>query len=197
MLSYPRKLRLLLACNQGAASESTRIFVREVFRWQRKTARRKKLAKPQVGAVSFTQRFGNRLNLNFHHHAVVPDGVFVEVNGQVVFEKLGPPERADLERILERVVAKTLQLAKRLGLLDDEPPTGALAGMQLEAVQSGLPLPLWPSPPKGLSAFLEGFSLEAGTHVHENDRAGIAHLVRYALPPDNTGADPPFSDEYS
>ena len=113
----------------------------------------------------------------------MPDGVFVEGQGQVRLEKLGPPERSDLERILERVVAKTLQMAKRRGLLDDEPPAGALASMQLEAVQSGLPLPLWPSPPKGLSAFLEGFSLESGTHVHENDRAGLEHLVRYALRP--------------
>jgi hypothetical protein len=44
-----------------------------------------------------------------------------------------------------------------------------------------LPLPLWPSPLKGLSAFLEGFSLEAGTHVHENDRADQALEVSRAV----------------
>jgi hypothetical protein len=64
VLSYPRKLRLLLACNAAAASESTRIFLREVFRWQRKQARRKGLKKPRTGAVSFSQRFGSKLNLN-------------------------------------------------------------------------------------------------------------------------------------
>ncbi len=44
-------------------------------------------------------------------------------------------------------------------------------------------MPLWPAPPRGLSAFLEGFSLEAGAHVHENDRAALEHLCRYALRP--------------
>ena len=74
-------------------------------------------------------------------------------------------------------------MARRRGLLDAEPPFDALARKQLEAVQSGLPLPLWPAPPRGLSAFLEGFSLEAGAHVHEHDRAALEHLCRYALRP--------------
>jgi hypothetical protein len=183
VLSYPRKLRLLLVRNQAAASESTRIFVREVFRWQRKKARRRGLSKPEVGAVCFNQFFGSKVNLHFHHHAVLPDGVFVEADGKVCFEKLARPERADLEAILERVVAKTLAMARRRGLLDEEHPPDALASLQLEAVQASLPLPVWPTPPKGLSAFLEGFSLEAGSHVHANDRDGLEHLLRYALRP--------------
>jgi hypothetical protein len=121
--------------------------------------------------------------LHFHHHAVLPEGVFVEVEGKVLFEKLERPQRSDLEAILERVASKTLAMVRRRGLLDEEPPSDALAGMRLEAVQSGLPLPLWPSSPKGLSAFLEGFSLEAGSHVHENDRAALEHLCRYGLRP--------------
>ena len=183
VLSYPRKLRFLFARNSGAAGESARIFIREVFRWQRKQARRKGLKKPQCGAVSFTQRFGSRVNLNLHHHAILPEGVFVEAEGAVRFEKLERPERSDLERILERIVDKTLKMAKRRGRLEDEQPSDALAGLQLEAVQSGLPLPVWPTPPRGLSAFLLGFSLEAGAHVHENDRAALEHLCRYGLRP--------------
>ena len=143
VLSYPRRLRLLLARNSGAAGESARIFIREVFRWQRKHARRKGHKKPKCGAVSFTQRFGGRVNLNLHHHAILPEGVFVETAGSVSFETLGPPERPELEALLERIVEKTLKMAERRGLLDEEQPTDVLAGLQVEAVQSGLPLPAW------------------------------------------------------
>lgn len=34
-------------------------------------------------------------------------------------------------------------------------------------------------PPKKLTAFLEGFSLHAGVHLHENDRLGLERLCRY------------------
>jgi hypothetical protein len=34
---------------------------------------------------------------------------------------------------------------------------------------------------KKLAASLEGFSLQAGTHVHERDRGGLKHLRRYAF----------------
>jgi len=30
-----------------------------------------------------------------------------------------------------------------------------------------------------LSAFVEGFSLQAGTRIHENDRQGLERLCRY------------------
>ena len=164
VLSYPRKLRLILACNAGAAGESTRIFLREVFRHQRRQAKRAGLSKPRVGAVCFTQRFGARVNLNLHHHALLPEGVFVEVAGEVCFEKLEPPERVDLEEMLERIVTKTLTMLRRRGLLEAEPDADdALAGMQREAVQLGLPLPLWPSPPKGLAAFFERPGLRMST----------------------------------
>jgi hypothetical protein len=185
VLAYPRKLRLLLACNAAAACESTRIFVREVFRWQRKQAKRTGFALPQVGAVSFTQRFGAKLNLNLHHHAVLPEGVFVEdAEGKLRFEKLSPPTAIELETILERILKKTVAMARRRGLLDEEPRfEDALAALASEAVQLGLPLPSWSEPKKGLSAFLEGFSLEAGTRVHEGDRRGLEHLCRYGLRP--------------
>jgi Putative transposase len=38
------------------------------------------------------------------------------------------------------------------------------------------------------AAYLQGFSLHAAVHLHENDREGLAHLCGY-------GARPPFSQE--
>jgi hypothetical protein len=34
-----------------------------------------------------------------------------------------------------------------------------------------------------LAAFEQGFSLEAGTHLHENDRLGLEHLCHGLRPP--------------
>ena len=34
-----------------------------------------------------------------------------------------------------------------------------------------------------LEAFIEGFSLHAGTHIHQNDRPGLEHLCRYGSRP--------------
>ena len=56
--------------------------------------------------------------------------------------------------------------------------------VQAEAVQRALPLGEPPEEDsKKLAAFLEGYSLQAGTHVHERDREGLEHLVRHALRP--------------
>jgi hypothetical protein len=81
------------------------------------------------------------------------------------------------------VASKTLAMVRRRGLLDQEPPSDVLSGMQLEALQAGLPFLSPPEPKKGLSAFLEGFSLEAGAHVHQSDRTALEHLCRYGLRP--------------
>lgn len=75
VLAYPRRLRLAFARDPGAASESATVFLREVFRAQRKRARRAGAKAPQVGAVCMTQCFGSRLDLNVHHPAVLPFGL--------------------------------------------------------------------------------------------------------------------------
>jgi hypothetical protein len=184
VLAYPRPLRLAFARDARATTESARIFLREVFRWQRRQAKLAETKKPRVGAVSFTQRFGSRLDANIHHHALLPDGVFtVNEGGTVGFAELSRPRCEDLEKILERVVLKTLAMAKRRGLLEDE-PADALSRMQAESMQPTLPLRIVEEDrPEKLSAFIDGFSLEAGAHVHENDRQGLEHLLRYMLRP--------------
>jgi hypothetical protein len=120
VLAYPRRLRLAFARDAETAAESATTFLREVFRAQRKRARREGVRRPQVGAVCATQRFGSRLDLNVHHHAVLPDGVFT-LEGEedtVSFAKLAVPAREELSHILERVAAKTLAMVRQRGLLE-------------------------------------------------------------------------------
>jgi hypothetical protein len=104
VLSYPFPVRLALARNWGAAASSRRMFLEEVFRFQRRKARQAGATKPKTGAISFTQRFGSKLNAHLHHHAVLPDGAFASLDdGAVRFVRIAAPTLEELERILERV----------------------------------------------------------------------------------------------
>jgi hypothetical protein len=185
VLSYPFKVRLALARDQVAASRSCTILVSEIFRFQRRQARLAGERPVRPGAVSFTQRFGSKLNLNVHHHLVVADGVFVAAPaGAARFVPLPRPDARALEHILRRVVRRTTAMLVARGLLDDPDPDDPLARLHAEALQ--LPLRFVqqrPPNPTRLAAFLEGYSLEAGTHVHAHDRKGLEHLCRYGLRP--------------
>jgi len=180
VLSYPRRLRLHFARDAALARDSATLFLREVFRWQRAQARKLSVGEPRVGAVCFTQRFGSRLDLNVHHHAVLPDGVFtLDENGAVRLVELPRPSEDELAQMLARIVGKTLALIERR---DEREDVDALGAVQLEAVQATF-AGMDARPRKKMSAFAEGFSLEAGTQVNENDRPGLEHLCRYGLRP--------------
>lgn len=133
VLSVPYELRLLLARNAAALSAVGRIFVREIWRWQREQfgaslmhGRRENASPPpniRGGAVCFPQRFGGSLNLNVHYHVAVPDGVFSrepESPQGVVFHQLAIPNHSDLETIGHTVELRVLRWLRRGGLLDAE-----------------------------------------------------------------------------
>jgi len=186
VLSVPKRLRLALARDAVAARESARIFLREVFRWQRRQAKLLGIKKPHTGAVSITQRFGTKLDLNLHHHALLPDGVFTLDEKEIAgFKVLPPPTCEELQELVERIAAKTQAMARSRGLLDDE-PCDALSRVQAESMQTSLPLPMLveeePVPVK-LAGFFEGYSLEAGRQVDAKNREGLEQVLRYMLRP--------------
>jgi len=76
VLSLPRRVRFLLACDSGLLGEVVGIFLRKVFAWQRRRASARGIRDAWCGAVTFVQRFGSLLNLDCHAHALLPDGVF-------------------------------------------------------------------------------------------------------------------------
>jgi hypothetical protein len=71
---------------------------------------------------------------------------------------------------------------------DEARPLDALGGAQLEALNSLGTAGQESGRVRRLAAYLDGFSLHAGVHLHANDRQGLAHLCGY-------GARPPFSQE--
>jgi len=119
VLSVPFELRLLHAKKPHALSAVGRIFVREVFRWQRERARMLGVPRARSGAICFVQRFGGSLNLNVHYHVVIPDGVFSRAGtcSAVRFEKVGAPSGSELEDLALAVEARVIRWLERQGLL--------------------------------------------------------------------------------
>ncbi len=188
VLSYPRSLRALLAFDARAARIALRAFVRTVFAWQRRVARKLGLSEVEVGAVSFAQRVGSALQLTPHFHVLIPDGVFTESDGQPAFHKLPRPKSDELEALLARIVRRTLSGLRRRGYLDDAAPVGPAAILldtsHVAAAALTTSSRSGPLERAGkLCARIEGFSLEAGRHVHEHDREALRRLCCYGLRP--------------
>ena len=188
VLSLPRWARWLLARDPRLAGRTLEVALRAIFASLHRRARREGVRDAPAGAVTFVQRFGGALNLNVHFHCVVPDGVFAREESTVRFVPLGAPPDEEVEAILRRVVVRLRRLLRpRAERMDLEPPD-ALANAQAEALLLLSAAPQEPPRRKQHSAFLEGFSLHAGAHLHANDREALERLCAY-------GARPPLSLE--
>jgi hypothetical protein len=188
VFAFPSYLRLRLAYQREFFEAARRIVVAAIFNWQRRGARRLGIKKPLPGAVSFSQRFSSSLAVWPHLHLVVPDGVFAEdAASTVVFHVLPRPTVKDLEQVAVRIARRVYRWLSQHEVLDE--PTDALAATYAAAAdpprrhrgEGARPSPK-------LVALVEGFSLEAGRHVHENDTEALERLCRY-------GSRPPLSME--
>ena len=127
VLSLPPPLRYLLAYDSKLASAVLNIFLGEVFKWLRHTAKRElglaSVAGATPGSVTVIQRFGGALNLNIHLHALVTDGVFVMVGDAApVFRALRCPAKDEISAIAWSTCKRTLTLMKKRGQwIEDEP----------------------------------------------------------------------------
>jgi hypothetical protein len=70
--------------------------------------------------MTFVQRFGSALQLTPHFHTLLPDGVFIEEatgdGAPLRFVELDPPEDAEVEWLLRRVVARLDKLLLARGV---------------------------------------------------------------------------------
>jgi hypothetical protein len=142
VLSVPFELRLLLARDPHVLTAVGRIFVQEIFRWQRERAGLSGLRSTASGAVSFPQRFGGSMNLNVHFHVVVPDGVFTATKGaaRADFWRLPTPDRMDVETLTVNVEMRVVSWLRRRGFLNDDssdPSAEPSARSALEACLDG------------------------------------------------------------
>jgi hypothetical protein len=121
VLSFPHRLRYLLAYDHDRCIAVLRIFIRAVLGFYRERARERDIAGGRTGPVTFIQRFGSACNLNLHVHAIVLDGVFVDRGDrQLSCHPAEPPRDADIARLLDTIVTRIQRHFGRKGLVDDD-----------------------------------------------------------------------------
>jgi Putative transposase len=181
-----RPSSFLLARDPELITRALDLILRAIFTLQRKRARRAGASEPRAGAVTFVQRFGGALNLNVHFHCLVPDGVFVsEAEETIRFVPLPGPTDDEVRDVLGRIAERLRKLLRPradAGQTDARVPD-AITALQAESVRSAPGKPTDGAHAKKQAAFLEGFSLHAGVHLHANDREGLAHLCGYGARP--------------
>jgi len=90
-----------------------------------------------------------------------------------------------VKAILQKIVVRVRKLLRpRLEAVRDDARTpDALAGAQADSVATLFGKPADAAITKKHAAYLEGFSLHAGVHLHANDREGLARLCGYGARP--------------
>ncbi len=100
-LSLPRKIRLLVIRNPKLLSRVLSLFLRAIFAYQRRRARKQGIKSPQTGAVTLLQFWGSILQLTPHAHSWLPDGVFfIDDEENLKFHRLPPPTDQDVKTLL-------------------------------------------------------------------------------------------------
>jgi hypothetical protein len=78
-------------------------------------------AKVQPGSVTFMQRFGSALNLNFHLHVIFLEGVYLDRTDQgrrPRFVTVEPPSDADITAVVQKISRHVIRTLRRLGYLE-------------------------------------------------------------------------------
>lgn len=176
VLTFPKRVRWILVKKPKLIGRVLAIFLRALTTFQRARGRALDIDDDgQCGAITFVQRFGSALQLNVHLHVAVPDGLFVEG----AFHRLPPPRDEDVELLLRKTAQRVVRMLKSNVDDDDQFANDALEALDAASLTSSKPAGDGERQPKRLTAFIEGFSLNASVKLHENDRQGRERLCLY------------------
>ena len=184
--SLPRWIRVRLVQNETLLSRVFAAFIRTVFSWQRREAKRQGIAAPLCAAIALKQRFGSLLDLNPHTHNWIPDGVFhCDESGALKFHRLTPPTNADMDHILEKGRAKVLRLIDAAESHEPDDDQASLAADQQLAIGQPPKVVLLTDdlPRDPLTAFDRGFSIHADLSIYKNERSDLERTIRYGMRP--------------
>jgi hypothetical protein len=126
VLTFPFPIRFLLAYNPELANAVRTLFVRTLFCWLRRHARRQGVRDARPGAVSNWQRAGSALNLNPHIHLLALDGFYEPApplsseRERPRFHELDPLCTQDTEDLLTLVRKRITSFLQREGHLPAE-----------------------------------------------------------------------------
>lgn len=157
VLVVPKRLRYFVHRNPALSGELSRILADALARLYRDRSGTNTHASP--AQVHMVQRFGSKINLHVHVHAVVSDGVFVLEEGRLKFHPAAEPSAQDVADLSRRLKRRILMRMLRLKALPEESAREMLAR------------------PHG------GFSINGEVRVEADDRAALERLLRYVLRP--------------
>ncbi len=154
VMSFPMRIRHYLE-NHKTLQTVLKIVVDEIR--QTLIACSPNVLKPQIGAISFIQHFGNTLNYHPHFHIIFADGVFSGEDGLQFHEAaLTQDDVADTQ---ERIQKRVLKYFYKQGFYEKDEML------------------------KMLSYETSGFSLNASVKVEAWDKDGLERLIRYCARP--------------
>ena len=112
----------------------------------------------------------------------MPDGVFAVPapdEERASFISLSPPTTDEVEKLLARVVKRVTRcMTRHFEGRSDDVALDAMDALTVKSMATRTDGDI--ERRRGRQeAFLEGFSLHAGTHLHASDRAGLERLCRY------------------
>ncbi len=203
VLSLPFRLRYLMAYDAALCNRVLNIFVREVARWYRFTAKAElgleSVDDAKCGSVTFIQRFDSGLRLNVHFHMVALDGIFTtDPDGRAVFCAMPAPTDEEVAKVAIRVRKRVLKLIAEDDSRDDplaeqEPllahvaqaaianktglgPRAGRPTQRLYVATSGEPSVVYTAT---RCVNVDGFSLHANVRVKATERKRLEKLIRY------------------
>ena len=198
VLTVPWDRRRLFARKPKLMLGVLGIALRAIDRWYAKRVGR---LDGEGGAVAAIQRWGSRLNLNVHGHALVPDGVWArDPKDRLVFRRARPSTR-DVEGLVTTIARRAERWLARQGFAAEEeseeadPDDGlaliqsaSLGGVIAVGARSGCLVAKRTQRIGGKERRLParcasagGYNLHAGVCVRASDPEGLERLARYVL----------------
>ena len=199
VLSFPYKLRYLMAHDAKLTNSILSIFIQVIGSYLKKRGKKSGIKGAKPGSVTFIQRFGSALNLNVHFHTLFADGVFHKnADGFSEFFRLPEPSEEELYFLAAKIKDRVLKIIDRLGLNDhdqmgfDEDALKQMSAMSIghkaaygERAGNNLKrygikkIEVDPEDNDPYSANVEGFSLNARVWIWGKDREKLEKLIRY------------------
>ena len=125
VLTVPKRLRYFVNRNPALSGELSRILAGTLARFYRSRARADRDSAP--GQYHAIQRFGSKVNLHVHVHAVVSDGVFALEGGTLKFHPAPTPTASELAELSRQLRRRILKRMLRLKAVPEESAAEMLA----------------------------------------------------------------------
>lgn len=120
VVTFPYALRFWMATSRELTCAVHKILSSTIMSYYTTIAEERRIIDPHSGGATFFQRFGSALNLNFHSHIIMIDGVYSEVEGSPKFFTLPGPDNDYVSQIVEAIADSVISLLRKKGYICDE-----------------------------------------------------------------------------